>query len=59
MARKLICSKPSYSRNIEAKEREIDTNNASKWQFLGIIGYGIDILMWMAERWLLPWKGRG
>ncbi|MEO1491854.1 MAG: ABC transporter permease subunit [Pseudomonadota bacterium] len=26
---------------------------------IGIIGYGIDILMRMAERWLIPWKGRG
>ena len=25
---------------------------------IGIIGYGIDILMRMAERWLVPWKGR-
>ena len=25
---------------------------------IGIIGYGIDILMRMAERWLIPWKGR-
>ena len=26
---------------------------------IGIIGYGIDILMRMAERWLIPWKGQG
>ncbi len=26
---------------------------------IGIIGYGIDILMRMAERRLVPWKGRG
>ena len=26
---------------------------------IGIIGYGIDILMRLAERWLVPWKGRG
>ncbi len=26
---------------------------------IGAIGYGIDILMRMAERWLIPWKGRG
>ncbi|MGB8812327.1 MAG: ABC transporter permease subunit [Paracoccaceae bacterium] len=26
---------------------------------IGIIGYGIDILMRMAERALIPWKGRG
>lgn len=26
---------------------------------IGIIGYGIDILMRIAERWLVPWKGRG
>ncbi|WP_171103480.1 MULTISPECIES: ABC transporter permease [unclassified Ruegeria] len=25
---------------------------------IGIIGYGIDILMRMAENWLVPWKGR-
>ncbi len=25
---------------------------------IGIIGYGIDILMRMGERWLIPWKGR-
>ena len=25
---------------------------------IGIVGYGIDILMRMAERWLVPWKGR-
>jgi len=25
---------------------------------IGIIGYGIDILMRIAERWLVPWKGR-
>jgi taurine transport system permease protein len=43
--------------------------NASKFQLtdivilgiilIGIIGYGIDILMRMAEKWLVPWKGRG
>ena len=25
---------------------------------IGIIGFGIDILMRRAERWLIPWKGR-
>ena len=25
---------------------------------IGIIGYGIDILMRQAEKWLVPWKGR-
>ncbi len=25
---------------------------------IGIIGFGIDILMRMAEKWLVPWKGR-
>ena len=25
---------------------------------IGIIGYGIDILMRIAEKWLVPWKGR-
>jgi len=25
---------------------------------IGIIGYGIDILMRRAEKWLVPWKGR-
>ena len=43
--------------------------NASKFQLtdivilgiilIGIIGYGIDILIRMAEKWLVPWKGRG
>lgn len=43
--------------------------NASKFQLtdivilgiilIGIIGYGIDILMRIAENWLVPWKGRG
>jgi len=26
---------------------------------IGVIGYSIDILMRMTERWLVPWKGRG
>ncbi len=26
---------------------------------IGVIGYSIDILMRRAERWLIPWKGRG
>ena len=26
---------------------------------IGIIGYAIDILMRMLERWLVPWKGKG
>jgi taurine transport system permease protein len=26
---------------------------------IGIIGYSIDILMRMAENYLVPWKGRG
>ncbi len=26
---------------------------------IGVIGYGIDILMRMAENWLVPWKGKG
>ena len=25
---------------------------------IGVIGYGIDILMRLAEKWLVPWKGR-
>ncbi|MEM9640599.1 MAG: ABC transporter permease subunit [Pseudomonadota bacterium] len=25
---------------------------------IGLIGYGIDILMRMAEKWLVPWKGQ-
>ena len=25
---------------------------------IGVIGYGIDILMRQAEKWLVPWKGR-
>ncbi|MEM7711585.1 MAG: ABC transporter permease, partial [Pseudomonadota bacterium] len=25
---------------------------------IGLIGYGIDILMRKAEVWLVPWKGR-
>jgi taurine transport system permease protein len=25
---------------------------------IGVIGYGIDILMRKAENWLVPWKGR-
>lgn len=43
--------------------------NASKFQLtdivilgiilIGVIGYGIDILMRMAEKWLVPWKGKG
>ncbi|MEL6435318.1 MAG: ABC transporter permease subunit [Pseudomonadota bacterium] len=43
--------------------------NASKFQLtdivilgiilIGIIGYGIDVLMRMAEKYLVPWKGRG
>ena len=26
---------------------------------IGIIGFGIDMLMRWAERWLVPWKGKG
>jgi len=26
---------------------------------IGVIGYGIDIMMRIAERWLVPWKGKG
>jgi taurine transport system permease protein len=26
---------------------------------IGVIGFGIDILMRLAERWLVPWKGKG
>ncbi|MGF1527371.1 MAG: ABC transporter permease [Candidatus Competibacterales bacterium] len=26
---------------------------------IGVIGYGIDVLMRIAEGWLIPWKGRG
>ncbi len=26
---------------------------------IGVIGFGIDMLMRWAERWLVPWKGRG
>jgi len=25
---------------------------------IGIIGFGIDVLMRMGERWLVPWKGK-
>jgi taurine transport system permease protein len=25
---------------------------------IGVIGYTIDILMRLLERWLVPWKGR-
>ena len=26
---------------------------------IGLVGYGIDILMRLIEKWLIPWKGRG
>ena len=26
---------------------------------IGVIGFGIDVLMRLAERWLVPWKGKG
>ncbi|MGO4915151.1 ABC transporter permease [Pseudogemmobacter sp. W21_MBD1_M6] len=26
---------------------------------IGVVGYSIDILMRMAEKWLVPWKGKG
>ena len=26
---------------------------------IGLTGFGIDLLMRWAERWLVPWKGRG
>ena len=26
---------------------------------IGIIGFGIDMLMRYGERWLVPWKGKG
>jgi len=26
---------------------------------IGIIGFGIDVLMRLAEKWLVPWKGKG
>ena len=26
---------------------------------IGVIGYGIDIAMRVAEKWLIPWKGKG
>ena len=26
---------------------------------IGVIGYGIDILMRRMENWLVPWKGKG
>ena len=26
---------------------------------IGIIGYGIEMMMRLAERWLIPWKGKG
>ena len=25
---------------------------------IGVIGFGIDILMRKAEKWLVPWKGK-
>jgi taurine transport system permease protein len=26
---------------------------------IGIIGFSIDMLMRLAEKWLVPWKGKG
>jgi taurine transport system permease protein len=26
---------------------------------IGIIGFSIDMLMRQAEKWLVPWKGKG
>jgi taurine transport system permease protein len=25
---------------------------------IGLIGFGIELVMRMAERWLIPWKGK-
>ena len=59
VAAELVAAEKGVGKMIVAASKFQDTDIVLMGIILiGIIGFGIDVLMRMGERWLVPWKGR-
>lgn len=59
VAAELVAAEKGIGKMIVAASKFQDTDIVLMGIILiGIIGFGIDVLMRMAEKWLVPWKGR-
>lgn len=59
VAAELVAAEKGVGKMIVAASKFQDTDIVLMGIILiGIIGFGIDVLMRWAERWLVPWKGR-
>ena len=60
VAAELVAAEKGVGKMIVAASKFQDTDIVLMGIILiGIIGFGIDMLMRWAERWLVPWKGKG
>ena len=60
VAAELVAAEKGVGKMIVAASKFQDTDIVLMGIILiGIIGFGIDVLMRLAEKWLVPWKGRG
>jgi taurine transport system permease protein len=60
VAAELVAAEKGVGKMIVAASKFQDTDIVLMGIILiGIIGFGIDVLMRMAERFLVPWKGKG
>ncbi len=60
VAAELVAAEKGVGKMIVAASKFQDTDIVLMGIILiGLIGFGIDMLMRMAERWLVPWKGKG
>lgn len=59
VAAELVAAEKGVGKMIVAASKFQDTDIVLMGIILiGIIGFGIDVLMRLAEKWLVPWKGR-
>jgi taurine transport system permease protein len=59
VAAELVAAEKGVGKMIVAASKFQDTDIVLMGIILiGIIGFGIDVLMRWGERWLVPWKGR-
>ena len=60
VAAELVAAEKGVGKMIVAASKFQDTDIVLMGIILiGIIGFGIDVLMRLAEKWLVPWKGKG
>ncbi|WP_438959614.1 ABC transporter permease [Nereida sp.] len=60
VAAELVAAEKGVGKMIVAASKFQDTDIVLMGIILiGVIGFGIDVLMRLAEKWLVPWKGKG